>query len=477
MHEVDEESPETHQADDGFAQDGCLLQGEMLQDFLDVCLQDTGIVEDWFDMDEADHDAQDGSHPDEKADISAFAMNDSDSDADSENMELNDAYTFDSDQMAQLLNAGASHDELVEVAQGGMARAFEERMLDVGFVEVHCPGEGPRKSQLAPAPAPAPKGRAPRPSGGGGLRLFGRALAGLGCSRRKGRADSKLAEAPAVTAPEDEGRPNVGHLSAAMTPEAATPEAGTSPRSGACPSGTMLAAEMLAARLEEHRTSRHIGRRSSIRRGSIENVVQRQVEMRRQGISKQVAAAASAAVAAGADGTCEDELRERIRIASRRHRLSIEKAGDVLDAADVDVDEHATQEKLRLVQSAIAEACRRHRKSISDAVQQTLETDAQEQDQQPEQPQQQPEPMQMEQLFQPQLRASAQPKQPQLPEEAQASFDTSAELSLQDRIQQSVRAAYDRRIGQPVVAPRTAIPQSGQGPVWSPDAPRGLGQH
>lgn len=474
MHEVDEDSPETHQADDGFAQDGFLIQGEMLQDFLDVCLQDTGIVEDWFDMDEADHDAQDGSRPDENADISAFAMNDSDSDADSENMELNDAYTFDSDQMAQLLNAGASHDELVEVAQGGMARAFEERMLDVGFVEVHCPGEGPRKSQCAPAPAP--KGRARRPSGGGGLKLFGRALAGLGCSRRKGRADSKLAEAPAVTAP-DEGRPNVGHLSAAMTPEAATPEAGTSPRSGACPSGTMLAAEMLAARLEEHRTSRHIGRRSSIRRGSIEHVVQRQVEMRRQGISKQVVAAASAAVAAGADGTCEDELRERIRIASRRHRLSIEKARDVLDAADVDVDEHATQEKLRLVQSAIAEACRRHRKSISEAVQQTLETDAQEQDQQPEQPQQQPEPLQMEQLPQPASAQPWQPKHPQLPDEAQASSHTSAELSLQDRIQQSVRAAYDRRIGQPVVAPRTVIPQSGQGPVWSPDAPCGLGQH
>jgi len=102
--------------------------------FLDFSLRDAGDLDDRFA--EADGskvaagggaDADDASALDAVQGVATFAMCASDSEA-AESADLEDVYNFDQDKMADLLSAGASMEELVEVAQKGLALAFELRM-------------------------------------------------------------------------------------------------------------------------------------------------------------------------------------------------------------------------------------------------------------------------------------------------------------------------------------------------------------
>lgn len=104
-------------------------------EFLSHLLRGTGVVE-WLDEEppkvvRAAAPPRGVPQEDEEHQVPFFAMDASDSEeGDSDDhLELNDCYNFDHEQMVDLLNAGASYEDIVAEAEEGMARAFEHRVL------------------------------------------------------------------------------------------------------------------------------------------------------------------------------------------------------------------------------------------------------------------------------------------------------------------------------------------------------------
>jgi len=185
-------------------------QGEK-NGFLDFSLRDAGDLDDRFA--EADGskvaagggaDADDASALDAVQGVATFAMCASDSEA-AESADLEDVYNFDRDKMADLLGAGASTKELVEVAQEGLALAFEPRTqkaVEEAEEQASPRGQAPAEEALSGgAPASIDSRRCScRLSGGEGQQrrargLLGRALADIDKHQRK--RESKTAAAPA----------------------------------------------------------------------------------------------------------------------------------------------------------------------------------------------------------------------------------------------------------------------------------------
>jgi len=454
---------------------------DLLEDFLDLCLRDVGVVEDWLDS-EAVADGQTGRQDSGDSSVSSasassaqvvatFAMNDSDSEEETDNMDLNDAYNFDHEHMAELLNKGASHDQLVEIALEGMADAFEQRMLGLELVELQ--GEGleaglpierlraedftvdDRKEGCATEAGKVVAEEKRKAAGisvrGGGTgtggRLFGRALADLwrpggatATTRAAGHRRDRAAVAAVAVAAIREESPKLEHCEEDAVPGPAslsalmTPQGDVTPPEGAPQVG--IVAEDLMARMTETFAgsgncqqgtagalaaagARHSSAAAGSRRASVEGAVQVEVERRRRSLAMQSVAGLAADVAA---------------LTARRHRLSVEKAGDVVEAALATAaasspggsskeagDGEEAPEKLRLVQGAMADANRRHRKSISEAVRKTLEEEMH----QPPAPRQQSR---------------------QLPGTVGMATAAAVDRAMQSRIQQAVQGTYDRRL-------------------------------
>jgi len=136
-----------------------------------------------------------------------------------------------------------------------------------------------------------------------------------------------------------------------------------------------------------------------------------------------------------------------------------------------------------LVQEAVAEACKKHREIIAEAVRETIE---EQQQQEQEQQQQSADAKESKPTTKPAAKPA--PKTKPAPKPApKPGFNTEApefrpgaaeqELSVQERIKQAVSLAYQRRKGgQPDLAAdyvpaKTVIPGRGQGAVWQPGMP------
>lgn len=125
----------------------------------------------------------------------------------------------------------------------------------------------------------------------------------------------------------------------------------------------------------------------------------------------------------------QERIRQAKEIAALRHRLSNEKRAR--EASEASKEESLNQkEKLELVQSAVAEACRRHSRHIIEAVKSTVAT----------------------------------------PQDVVNDAVDDSKLSVQERIQRAVQVACERRGGNDEPQSRVIVPGRGQGDAWSPDS-------
>lgn len=245
---------------------------------------------------------------------SFFALADSDSDED-EDAELEDAYNFDPEICAQLLKGnGFTMEELTEKFQESMAQALEQRLSAevCHSTDTECGANVPREYV-------------------------------------KDRPDCQ------------------GDLAGRMTPPKANPGYMTPPVE-AIAAHVGPDEQALGEKLEQAQQKAPSGRarRSSvIKQDAIQEAVSKAVSRQRRSLLSKV----SETNEEGDLPTLEGKSRLALHSAQKRHRLSLLKAAETLDAASLDEDEAAASKKLQMVHKAMEEARRRHRQSIAVAVQ------------------------------------------------------------------------------------------------------------
>lgn len=246
---------------------------------------------------------------------SFFALADSDSEEDEDDAELEDAYNFDPEICAQLLKHNRfTMEELTEKFQESMAQALERRLNVQTCLSSNTESgaDGPYESV--------------------------------------------------------EDRPDCqGDVDGRMTPPKAHPGCMTPPvETMATHAGPDEQA--VAEKLEHAQQRAPFGRarRSSvIKQDAIQEAVSKAVSRHRRSLLCKVSEKNEEGELASPEGKSHVALKS----AQKRHRLSILKAAETLDAASLDEDEAAVGKKLQMVHKAMEEARRRHRQSIAEAVQ------------------------------------------------------------------------------------------------------------
>jgi len=245
---------------------------------------------------------------------------DPDSEADDDGDDLEDMFDFDPTRVAELMNKGAQVEEITEHLQTAYADALERRL------GMHADEE----------------------------------QAGETATENENCCDD--AERPQL---------EMGDLDALMTPEFVTPI--TTPKGSAeKPAGECVAARARASLDDTCRSTQDRSRRSI--------AVQQRPSAAHRGSAAIKAMEAfgrrSIAQAQGEDkALLESAVQDAVRRASVRHRRSVTKAVEVLeeaaDALDVPFDKMSEEQmdsKVELIQEAMDEAYRRHRRNITDAV-------------------------------------------------------------------------------------------------------------
>eukprot|EP00930_Biecheleria_cincta_P050653 TRINITY_DN3583_c0_g1_i1.p1 TRINITY_DN3583_c0_g1~~TRINITY_DN3583_c0_g1_i1.p1 ORF type:complete len:574 (+),score=132.14 TRINITY_DN3583_c0_g1_i1:63-1784(+) len=281
-----------------------------------------------------------------------FALADTDDEDDSDDdAELEDAYNFDPDMVATLLKQKqCTVAELTEKFQESMAQVLERRLM----AQI-CPDKGECNED--------------RPD----------------C---QGDVDGRM------TPPEA--------LPGCMTPPVKTTTTCTSPD-----------AQVVAEKLEkaqQEAMARCARRSSAVKRDAIQEAMNKAVSMHRRSLTSKV----SEKLEEGSLASAGEKINIAMQNTHKRHRLSLSKAAETLDAAGLDDQDNATvSSQLQMVHKAMEEARRRHRRSIADAVQKVTG-----------------------------ISASAQPFEPVAGMSASAA---PFQPNIQDRIQSAIASAHRRQ--------------------------------
>lgn len=213
----------------------------------------------------------------------------------------------------------------------------------------------------------------------------------------------------------NEDRPDCeGELDGRMTPPAGCM---TPPETSASAGPD---AKIVADKLEQARRGRRssaVARRSSaVKRDAIQEALNKAVSTHRKSLASKVFEKVE-------EGSLSSSAEEKINLAMqtthKRHRLSLSKAAETLDAAGLnDDDEEKTSEQLEMVHKAMEEARRRHRRSVAEAVQKVTGLSATAQPFEPV----------------PGMKAGAEPFEPK--------------QYIQDRIQSAIAAAHVRQFDE-----------------------------
>jgi len=305
--------------------------------------------------------------------------------------DLDDMFDFDPDKMAELMNGGATVDELADHLQDLWAENLEKRLL-----EQPDPIEG--------------------------------------------------------DAQEDGDRPTMMSLDTLMTPTLTpnmtpltTPKNAGSPRKLMTLLEDRVADEAAADEVEERRQSQ-----AADRRRKSEACRRRSSLARRESLGLEKVAAAGRkslvriqelATSGLTDGLADEDLDEvkgaigkAVAKAGERHRRSIAKTAEILeavaDAAGEDLDtweEEKVDERASLIQEAMEVARKAHRRSIAEAVKQTVEASK------------------FSAAAKPFVPAASPSKEPREAADWSPSPDALAHLPMEQRIQQAMYMAQDRK--------------------------------
>ncbi|CAE8647625.1 unnamed protein product [Polarella glacialis] len=282
------------------------------QGFLQMCLgsvdSELGDISDTgsdFDEVEEPGKTDSGAHQ-----VFAMAMDDSDDEYCSEagsDDDLDDAYNFDPDKVADLLKNGCSQAEISEKLQEAMAKSLERRLEETWVPSA--------RDQLS--------------------------------------LDNPYGYAVENTRPTCED-----DLAGRMTP----PREPSPERSAVVDSADVATRFAQAQAAAAARNGR--GRRSSaVRRDAIQTAMAEAATRHR----RSIVAKASATVGADAEESAVSKIQEAMQSAQKRHRQSICKAAEALECAGM-ADHPEVADKLGMVQKAMEDARRRHRRSIAEAV-------------------------------------------------------------------------------------------------------------
>jgi len=294
----------------------------LLEMEMDFAANEDGLEESFFSIEQPSEDiAEDngrgGANPCQEFSMllnpSSGEMSDSEDDV--EGNDLEDMFDFDPTRLADLMNSGASMEELTDHLQESYARAFEHRLSMDNKTEAHE------------------------------------------------EADSCA----------DDARPQLqmGELTPLMTPEHVSPL--VTPKGAACPHAISEHAEQA---LEEVATRRSERARRSLAMQHRPSATQRggMAVKAMEAFGRRSLARVSGATAEDRE-QLEDAVVDAMRRASRRHRRSVAKAAEVLEevaeVSNVPLDawsESQIDDKVEVVQKAMEEAHRQHRRSITAAV-------------------------------------------------------------------------------------------------------------
>jgi len=362
------------------------------------------------DMLEVDEDEDELSAASDSDNGNMFAIDDSDDEAHGDDDELEDAYNFEPEKVADILKRNVcTMAELTEKFQEAMADALDRRLKNEQWSHLS-------QSHLSTVPSNNPY------------------PAQAGC----------------------ENRPDcVGDVTGRMTP----PEGvGTATDLG--PGAETVAQKLEQVRQEE--MGRQRLRSSVVKREAISQAMDQAVSRHRRSL------VAKASKLEETSGQAHDKIQMAMKDAQRRHRLSISKAAETLDAAGLeDQDDARVGETFSMVCKAMEEARLRHRRSISEAVRKVTRMSASAEAFTPSSMSSAAVP------FQPAMSASAEPFMP-------SSMSVSAEpftpygMSIQERIQESVASAH--RCQQQIYYHSNSNPYSSGGCCGLPGGQETAGQ-
>eukprot|EP00933_Yihiella_yeosuensis_P044873 TRINITY_DN40153_c0_g1_i1.p1 TRINITY_DN40153_c0_g1~~TRINITY_DN40153_c0_g1_i1.p1 ORF type:complete len:618 (-),score=131.85 TRINITY_DN40153_c0_g1_i1:571-2346(-) len=249
----------------------------------------------------------------EGAAVFTMAMDDSDEEeewnSDNEDDDLDDAYNFDPEMVAELLkkNAGCSMSELTEKFQEAMAQALERRLNGKGWT--------PTKQ-------------------------------------------SEFSIDNPYTRPDC-----TGDLDGLMTP----------PEEPAPVVDAATVAEKLESARKEAIARSRARRSSVVKKDAIADAMAKAVSRHRRSIVSKASSLMDSTATKGSTSAedMQAQIQNAMQGAKKRHRLSICKAAETLDIAGIDGSSQSSSEvnnKLGLVQQAMEAARARHRRSIAEAV-------------------------------------------------------------------------------------------------------------